>query len=173
MIGMVLLFPIALIIYFLGFVDSKNPLFLQKRIGRYKKPFILVKFRTMKFDTKSVASHLADSDSITRLGRFLRRTKLDEIPQLWNVLLGDMSIVGPRPGLFSQDDLTTARELHGVFNYRPGITGLAQISNIDMSTPLLLAQTDEEMINTMSLKNYFRYIFLTVIGRGRGDRIKS
>ena len=89
----------------------------------------------MKLDTASVATHLASASSITKFGNFLRRTKLDELPQLWNVLKGEMSLVGPRPGLFNQEELTAARDKHGVFNVRPGITGLAQISEIDMSTP--------------------------------------
>ena len=82
-----------------------------------------------------------------------------------------MSLVGPRPGLFNQEDLTEARQRHGVFAVRPGITGLSQINEIDMSTPELLAQTDAEMIRTTSIINYFKYIFLTVIGKGSGDRV--
>ncbi|MEK9570527.1 MAG: sugar transferase, partial [Paracoccaceae bacterium] len=142
-------------------------------IGRNKKPFILVKFRTMSKDTASVASHLASSTSITKPGRFLRRTKLDELPQLWNVLKGEMSLVGPRPGLPNQELLTEARSRLNVYSVSPGITGLAQIKGIDMSTPELLARTDAQMIAEMSVTNYFRFIFLTVIGNGKGDRIKQ
>ena len=122
--------------------------------------------------TASVASHLADVTAITSLGAFLRRTKLDELPQLWNVLKGEMSLVGPRPCLFNQHELIDEREKRGVFNARPGITGLAQIRNIDMSTPILLSKTDAEMISTLSLSNYFRYIMLTLLGHGAGDRVK-
>ena len=170
--GLLFLSPFLLILCILGLFDTGSPIFMQERVGRYKKKFVLVKFRTMSIDTKSVASHLASPASITRFGRFLRITKLDELPQLWNVLKGDMSIVGPRPGLVSQVELTIAREKNGVFDARPGITGLAQVNEIDMSTPQLLSKTDREMIDTLTIRNYFKYILLTVIGSGRGDRIK-
>lgn len=127
----------------------------------------------MRLDTASVASHLASSSSITTFGGFLRKTKLDELPQLWNVLTGDMSLVGPRPGLFNQQELTDAREKWGVFNARPGITGLAQVNEIDMATPELLAETDAKMLQNLSLVNYFKYIFMTLTGKGRGDRIRN
>jgi lipopolysaccharide/colanic/teichoic acid biosynthesis glycosyltransferase len=127
----------------------------------------------MKPDTASVASHLADTSSITPLGRFLRRTKLDELPQLWNVLKGEMSLVGPRPCLFNQAELIEEREKRGVLAVRPGITGLAQINDIDMSTPRLLAETDAKMMASMSIRNYFFYIIMTVLGKGAGDRVKD
>ena len=127
LMGLVLGFPVLLVIYLLGLFDTGAPLFRQERVGRYQKPFTLVKFRTMRVGTASVASHLADVNAITPMGQFLRRTKLDELPQLWNVLWGDMSLVGPRPGLFNQKELLQAREQHGVFAARPGITGLAQV----------------------------------------------
>jgi O-antigen biosynthesis protein WbqP len=172
LIGLVLGLPVLLVIYLVGLFDTGFPIFKQERVGRYKKPFILVKFRTMSVDTASVASHLSSTASITKMGRFLRKTKLDELPQLWNVLKGEMSLVGPRPGLFNQEELTKAREVESVFLVRPGITGLAQVSDIDMSTPELLAKTDARMISEMSLKNYFKYIFQTVLGAGAGDRVK-
>jgi O-antigen biosynthesis protein WbqP len=127
----------------------------------------------MRPDTASVATHLADASAITRFGHFLRRTKLDELPQLWNVLKGDMSLVGPRPCLFNQKELITERAQRGVFNYRPGITGLAQIQGIDMSTPELLAKTDAEMLKRLDLVSYFQFIFLTVLGKGSGDRVRE
>lgn len=173
LLGLVCGSPVLLVIYLVGLFDTGSPLFRQERVGRNKKPFVLVKFRTMSVDTASVASHLASTASITKLGGFLRRTKLDELPQLWNVLKGEMSLVGPRPGLFNQTELTQARDAKGVFNVRPGITGLAQISDIDMSTPELLAETDAKMIRDMSLKNYFVYIIKTVTGSGSGDRVKG
>ena len=170
--GLLFGFPILLIIFLIGLFDTGSPLFVQERVGRDKKSFKLVKFRTMSKDTASVPSHLASNASITKLGGFLRRTKLDELPQLWNVLMGDMSLVGPRPNLFNQEDLINVREALGVYSVRPGITGLAQIRDIDMSTPELLANTDAEMISTMSVANYFKYIFLTFAGKGQGDRVR-
>ena len=172
LLGLIIAFPVLLAIYVLGLFDTGSPLFRQERVGRHQKPFVLVKFRTMKIDTASVASHLASSASITRMGAFLRKTKLDELPQLWNVLKGEMSLVGPRPGLFNQQELTTERAQRGVFDVRPGITGLAQLSDIDMSTPKLLAETDQRMIRELTLAHYFKYILMTVLGKGAGDRVR-
>ena len=172
LLGLVFGFPVLLVIYIIGLFDTGFPIFKQERVGRNKKPFILVKFRTMSVDTASIASHLANTASITKVGGFLRKTKLDELPQLWNVLKGEMSLVGPRPGLFNQEELTAAREGKGVFSVRPGITGLAQVNDIDMSTPELLAETDSKMIKEMNIKNYFKFIFQTVLGAGAGDRVK-
>lgn len=169
--GLLLGWPVLLIIALIGWFDNGSPLFMQVRVGRLQVPFTLVKFRSMRPGTASVATHLANSDSITPFGHFLRRTKLDELPQLWNVLKGEMSIVGPRPGLFNQEALTAERAARGVFNARPGITGLAQVNQIDMSTPTLLAETDAKMLSSLSVANYFRYIFQTVAGKGSGDRI--
>lgn len=171
--GLVVGFPVLVVLYVIGLFDTGSPLFFQQRVGRHQKPFTLVKFRTMKVDTASVASHLASSASITKFGTFLRRTKLDELPQLWNVLKGEMSLVGPRPGLFNQEELTLERDALGVFAVRPGITGLAQVSDIDMSTPKFLAETDAKMIASLSVKDYFKYIFMTVLGKGAGDRVKG
>jgi len=110
---------------------------------------------------------------VTTFGKFLRRTKLDELPQLWNVLKGEMSLAGPRPCLFSQKELIEARERLGVFRARPGITGLAQVNDIDMSTPQLLAETDARMLASLGVGSYFRYILMTVSGKGAGDRVKN
>ena len=156
----------------LGWFDTRSPFFFQKRVGRGQQSFVLVKFRTMRPDTTSVASHLADVSSIAPFGHFLRRTKLDELPQLWNVLKGEMSLVGPRPCLFNQQELINERDKLDVYHAQPGITGLAQVSGIDMSTPVLLAETDAKMLNNMSLGAYFRFIFLTLIGKGIGDRVR-
>lgn len=164
--------PILVLLWILGWLDTRSPLFRQKRVGRHQKPFTLVKFRTMRPNTASVATHLADASAVTKLGHILRRSKLDELPQLWNVLKGEMSLVGPRPCLFSQTELIDERELRRVFNARPGITGLAQINGIDMSTPRLLAETDALMLKEMGLGAYFTFILKTVTGSGHGDRIK-
>lgn len=162
-----------LLLYLIGLFDTGSPLFLQQRVGRLQKPFMLIKFRSMKPDTASIATHLADASAITPFGHFLRRTKLDELPQLWNVLKGDMSLVGPRPCLPTQKYLVRVREGLGVYQCRPGITGLAQIQCVDMSTPERLAEVDSTMIKTMSLYHYFFYIIKTVLGSGGGDRIKA
>jgi O-antigen biosynthesis protein WbqP len=172
-IGLIVLSPVFVVLLMVGWLDTRSPLFFQTRLGRHLKPFMLVKFRTMRPDAASVPTHLADPRSVTRLGAFLRRTKLDELPQLWNVVVGDMSLVGPRPGLPSQTELTEARRAHGVFEVRPGITGLAQLSGIDMSTPQLLAETDGKMIAGLTVSAYVRYVFLTAAGRGYGDRVKG
>lgn len=172
LLGLVFGSPVLLVIYIIGLFDTGSPVFRQERLGLNKKPFVLVKFRTMTVDTASVASHLASTASITKMGGFLRKTKLDELPQLWNVLKGEMSLVGPRPGLFNQEELTQAREARGVFGVRPGITGLAQVNDIDMSTPELLAETDAKMIRDMNIKSYFKFIFQTVLGAGAGDRVR-
>ena len=161
--GLLFALPFLVVLYNIGLFDTGSPIFTQERVGRNKKPFTLVKFRTMSVDTASVASHLASTSSITSFGGFLRKTKLDELPQLWNVLKGEMSLVGPRPGLFNQEELTQAREANKVFDVRPGITGLAQVNAIDMSTPELLAKTDREMIDNMTIGNYFTYILMTII----------
>lgn len=172
LLGLVLGFPLLVVLTAIGFFDTGSPIFRQVRVGRNKKPFTLVKFRTMKLNTVSVASHLASASAITPFGAFLRKTKLDELPQLWNVLKGEMSLVGPRPGLFNQEELTAERDAWGVFDVRPGITGLAQVSEIDMSTPKLLAKTDAKMIKELTVKKYFKYIIMTAVGKGAGDRVK-
>ncbi|MBM7072108.1 sugar transferase [Shewanella sp. 202IG2-18] len=170
--GLVLLWPILLFVTIIGMFDTGSPIFIQTRVGRNKKPFKLIKFRTMSVETKSVASHLASKASITKLGNFLRKTKLDELPQLINVVKGEMSLVGPRPNLFNQEELIKERESREIYNFRPGITGLAQVQNIDMSTPALLAKTDKQMIDNMNITNYFKYIMMTVTGSGSGDAVK-
>lgn len=169
--GLVLGAPLMAALFVAGFVDTRSPLFRQTRVGRHCKPFTLVKFRTMRPSTPSVASHLADAAAITPYGRFLRRTKLDELPQLWNVLQGEMSLVGPRPCLFNQEELVAERQRLGVFEVRPGVTGLAQLSGIDMSTPGLLAETDAAMLDGLTPAMYLRYVVRTVLGAGTGDAV--
>ncbi|PTB31241.1 sugar transferase [Photobacterium phosphoreum] len=171
-LGLLFLWPILLIIVAIGMFDTGSPIFIQTRVGKNKKPFKLIKFRTMAVDTQSVASHLASNASITRLGHFLRKTKIDELPQLINVLKGDMSLVGPRPNLFNQQELIVERDKLGIYDVLPGITGLSQVKNIDMSTPTLLAKNDKKMIDTLTVKDYFKYIIMTVTGSGTGDAVK-
>jgi O-antigen biosynthesis protein WbqP len=170
--GLLLSGPVLLVIYMIGLYETGSPIFLQERVGRDQKPFRLVKFRTMRLGTSSVASHLVDASAITSMGAFLRRTKVDELPQLWNVLKGEMSLVGPRPCLFNQTELINERALRMVFNAKPGITGLAQVKNIDMSTPKLLAEIDSTMLKELSVSSYFKYIFMTICGDGSGDAVK-
>lgn len=170
--GLLVLWPVLLIVTIIGMFDTGSPIFVQTRVGKNKKAFKLIKFRTMSVETKSVASHLANNASITKLGNFLRKTKIDELPQLINVLKGEMSLVGPRPNLFNQEELIKERDALGVYNVLPGVTGLAQVQNIDMSTPKLLAKTDKQMIDTLNIKNYFKYILMTVTGSGSGDAVK-
>jgi lipopolysaccharide/colanic/teichoic acid biosynthesis glycosyltransferase len=170
--GLLILSPIILLLLIIGLFDTGSPLFRQVRVGVNQKPFKLLKFRSMHINAPSVATHLASVHAITPFGRFLRKSKLDELPQLWNVLVGDMSLVGPRPNLFNQIELIEEREKRGVYSIRPGITGLAQIHKIDMSTPRRLAETDAKMISKFNVLYYFKFIFLTVFGNGFGDRIK-
>jgi lipopolysaccharide/colanic/teichoic acid biosynthesis glycosyltransferase len=169
--GLLATFPILIIVIIIGYFDTGSPIFLQKRVGKSKKPFTLIKFRTMSVETKSVASHLANTASITKFGSFLRKTKVDELPQLINVLKGEMSLVGPRPNLFNQEKLIDERDSRGVYDVLPGITGLAQVNNIDMSTPVSLAKTDQKMIESLTLADYFRYIIMTATGSGKGDAV--
>ena len=171
--GLFLFSPLLIIVYICLLFDTGSPIFRQERLGRNKRVFTLLKFRTMKIGTESVASHLVSASSITPLGFFLRKTKLDELPQLVNVLRGEMSLVGPRPNLLNQNELILAREKIDAYNVRPGITGLAQVNGVDMSDPAKLAEVDCKMIKMLSFNNYFKYIFMTLIGSGQGDRIKN
>ena len=172
LLGLVCGSPVLVLLTLVGYFDTGSPIFRQERVGKHQKPFTLVKFRTMAVNTESVATHLANSASISRFGQFLRKTKLDELPQLWNVLKGEMSLVAPHPGLFNQEELTSECAKREIYNARPGITGLAQINEIDMSTPKLLAETDQKMLQGLTLADYFRYILMTVVGKGSGDRVK-
>lgn len=162
-LGLFFLSPILVIIFIIGWFDNRSPLFTQIRVGQYQRSFILFKFRTMPINTLSVATHLARNTKISPFGGFLRKTKLDEIPQLYNVLIGNMSLVGPRPCLLNQKRLISERNKRGIFKVKPGITGLAQVSGITMKNPKLLAITDLEMIKQSNLFYYFYYIFKTII----------
>lgn len=169
--GLILLSPIILLLYIIGLFDTGSPFFRQERVGVNQKSFYLLKFRSMDLKTEDVATHLVQFSSITKWGLFLRKSKLDELPQIFNVLLGEMSFVGPRPNLYNQLELIKEREKRGVYETRPGITGLAQIYKIDMSTPILLAETDARMISELDVISYFKFILLTLFGKGYGDRV--
>lgn len=170
--AIVFLFPLIIFIYFLIYIENKSPFFYQERVGINNSKFILIKFRTMEIGTSSCATHLVDSSKITKLGNILRKTKIDEIPQLINVIKGDMSLVGPRPCLPSQKELINLRNNYNLYKFLPGITGLAQIKKIDMSNPILLSKTDYRMMRNLNLFKYFYYICMTVLGKGFGDRVK-
>jgi O-antigen biosynthesis protein WbqP len=172
-IALVLIAPATVIIVvgaLLVAIETKaNPIFVQTRVGRHKKPFTLYKLRTMSPGTAHVASHEAPAASVTQLGKVLRRLKIDELPQLVCIIKGHMSLVGPRPCLFSQEDLIHERDRRRVFNALPGITGLAQVRGVDMSTPVALAQLDAQYIEEQSVTGDLEILWRTIVGQGRGD----
>lgn len=145
-------------------------LFRQVRVGRRERAFVCLKLRTMGQGTRNAPSHEVGAASVTAIGRVLRRTKFDELPQLWNVLCGDMSFVGPRPCLPSQTALIDARRARGLYALRPGITGVAQVAGVDMSDPQKLAALDATYLAQASLRGDFKLLVATVFGAGRGDR---
>lgn len=168
------LFPAALLVCAMAALavvaeDRANPLFIQERLGRNGRRFRLVKLRTMRIGTGDRPSHETGLGAITRVGAFLRRTKLDELPQLWNVLTGDMSFVGPRPGLPSQTLLDARRREHGVDRLLPGITGVGQVAGLDMSQPELLAEVDARYLGPWSIRRDLGLLWQTALGGGRGD----
>ena len=162
MIGLIFLLPLLTFIFFIGLIDNGSPIFIQRRVGQNLQSFLLIKFRTMPVGVRSVGTHLIKNIKLSSFGSFLRKTKIDETLQLINVLIGDMSLVGPRPCLYNQRKLINERKKRGVFKVRPGITGLAQINGIDMKTPTLLSKADQKMIKNMSIYNYFYYILKTI-----------
>lgn len=170
-LGLVLGFPMLMLVWLVCLCDTGSPLFFQQRVGRNMRLFTLVKFRTMLPGTVEVATHLAPEHAITRWGVILRKTRVDELPQLWNVLKGDMSLVGPRPCLANQTELLQCRQARNVHKARPGITGLGQICRVDMSTPELLARLDAHMMRNLTVRKYFYYIFLTFVGRRSRQRV--
>ncbi|KTT69258.1 sugar transferase [Sphingomonas sanguinis] len=160
---------ILLVLPVVALETRATPLFRQRRVGRDGRVFTLLKLRTMRADTPDGASHEVGAATITRSGRVLRRTKVDELPQLWNVLTGDMSLVGPRPCLPSQAELVEARHRLGVDRLRPGITGPAQVAGLDMSDPQRLADADAAYLERWSLRRDLTLLIQTGIGRGSGD----
>lgn len=173
LMGIVILSPFILLIAIILFFEHRSPFFIQKRVGKNKAEFKLVKFRSMSPDAANLPTHEISANLITRTGKFIRATKLDELPQLWNVLKGEMSLVGPRPCLPTQEELINERDALGVFKLRPGITGPAQVKNIDMSTPKKLAQEDSQMVGNLSFISYLKYVLMTVTGSGQGDKVRS
>jgi lipopolysaccharide/colanic/teichoic acid biosynthesis glycosyltransferase len=178
--GMDLAFALAVLLLFwwllliLGLwvrLSSPGPaIFAQERLGQNEVPFTLYKFRTMATGTKQAGTHEVTAAAVTPVGRVLRASKLDELPQVWNILRGEISLIGPRPGLPSQHELRDARRRKGVFAVRPGISGLAQIEDIDMSTPEKLAARDADYIALQGLILDTQIALKTARGRGKGDR---
>ena len=173
LIGLIVLAPFILIIAVILFIEHRKPFFIQKRVGKNQRLFTLIKFRSMSPKAANLPTHEISADLITKTGKFIRATKLDELPQLWNVLKGEMSLVGPRPCLPTQEELISERALRGVFSLRPGITGPAQVQNIDMSTPKKLAEEDSQMVNNLKIGDYFKYVLMTVSGSGQGDKVRD
>jgi O-antigen biosynthesis protein WbqP len=169
-LGLIVLIPVMLVIAFFVSRSSRGGvLFVQTRVGKSEKLFRCYKFRTMAYGAPNAGSHEVAESWITPTGRRLRSAKLDELPQLFNVLRGDMSLVGPRPCLPNQIEVIAARRARNVFCIRPGITGMAQLASIDMSTPERLAQADSRYIESRSFMGDLRIIAATVLGGGFGD----
>ncbi|MBR5873120.1 MAG: sugar transferase [Oscillospiraceae bacterium] len=164
--GLLVLSPILLIIAVAIKLDSKGPvLFKQKRVAKGKEHFQILKFRTMYADVpKDVPTHLlADPESkITKIGRFLRKSSLDELPQIWNILVGEMSIIGPRPALWNQFDLIAERDKYGANDVRPGLTGLAQVMGRDELPIEVKAKYDGEYAQNVTFANDVKIFFKTI-----------
>lgn len=170
---LLLLWPILLIVIAAIRLESRGPaVFKQMRVGKDGRAFTCYKFRTMFTGTGDVPTHQVSASAITPLGGYLRRLKLDELPQLFNVLAGDMSLVGPRPCLPNQLELVEARKRRGVLDVRPGVTGLAQVRGIDMSNAERLAEVDAEYVRSQTFRGDLKLIWATVRGHGVGiDRV--
>ena len=164
--AIIVLSPVLLVLAVLIKLDSKGPvLFKQKRVGKGKTHFEILKFRTMYADVpKDVPTHLlADPASkITKIGRFLRKSSLDELPQIWNILVGEMSIIGPRPALWNQFDLIAERDKYGANDVRPGLTGLAQVMGRDELPIEVKAKYDGEYAQNVTFANDVKIFFKTI-----------
>ena len=167
LIAIIILLPFFLVFSIMIKIESKGPiLFKQNRIGKNKKIFVIYKFRTMKIGTpKDMPTHmLKDADSyITKFGNMMRKTSLDELPQLINILKGDMSIIGPRPALWNQEDLIKEREKYHVNNIRPGLTGWAQVNGRDEISIPVKAKLDGEYIQKISFLFDVKIFFKTIV----------
>ena len=165
-IGMIVLSPFFLLLVLAIKLDSKGPvLFKQKRVGLHKKHFYILKFRTMRIDTpKNTPTHLLENPEqwITRVGKFLRKTSLDELPQIWNIFVGDMSIIGPRPALWNQYDLIEERDRYGANDVLPGLTGWAQIHGRDELPIAKKAELDGYYVQHLSFGLDVRCFFGTI-----------
>ena len=154
-------------------LTSPGPgIFSQQRVGKSGLLFTCYKFRTMRLGTKEAGTHETASNSVTKVGHFLRKTKLDELPQAWNILKNELSLVGPRPCLPMQRELVAARSNLGVLDDIGGISGWAQIQNVDMSDPDRLAILDAEYLALRTISLDLKIILATAIGRGQGDKVK-
>jgi len=169
-----LLIPVLLGIAILIKVTSRGPvIYWSDRVGRNNIIFRMPKFRTMRIDTPAVATHLLNDPSrfLTSVGPFLRKSSLDELPQLWSILKNDMSIVGPRPALFNQDDLIALRTEHGVHQLQPGLTGWAQINGRDELPIPEKVKLDVEYMNNQCIAMDLKIIFLTIVKVVRRDDV--
>jgi len=167
LMGMVILSPVLLIIILLIKLESEGPiLFKQKRVGKNKEYFNILKFRTMRIDTpKDMPTHLLENPDqwITKVGKFLRKSSLDELPQIWNIFVGEMSIIGPRPALWNQYDLIAERDKYGANDVHPGLTGLAQISGRDELEIEVKAKLDGEYVNNICFAMDVKCFFGTIV----------
>lgn len=176
LIGIILLSPIILLVALSVKLTSKGPiLFKQRRIGKDNVEFPIFKFRTMRIDTPNVPTHLLENPEqwITPVGKFLRKTSLDELPQLFNILSGKMSIVGPRPALYNQLDLKEMRTAEGINKLVPGLTGWAQINGRDEIPLRLKVQLDKEYLERKSFWFDLKIIFLTAISVIKSDGVQE
>lgn len=175
LVGIIVLSPLLLILVIAIKVDSKGPVvFTQKRVGKNKKLFSIYKFRTMKIDTpKEMPTHLLKNpdEFITRVGKFLRKTSLDELPQLFNILKGDMAIIGPRPALWNQEDLIEERDKYGVNDIRPGLTGWAQINGRDELEIDIKASLDRYYVEHESFWMDVKCFFGTIVSVFKSDGV--
>lgn len=174
-IGLILLSPVFLILVIAIRVDSPGPiLFKQKRVGIRKTYFNILKFRTMRIDTpKDIPTHLLENPEqwITRVGKFLRKTSLDELPQIWNIFVGQMSIIGPRPALWNQYDLIEERDKYGANELKPGLTGWAQINGRDELPIEIKARLDGEYAERISFGFDVKCFFGTIVNVLRRDGV--
>ena len=169
-----LLLPILVVALMVRLTSTGPILYFSDRVGRYNRIFKMPKFRTMKLDTPAVATHLLSNPEqfLTPIGSFLRKSSLDELPQLWSILKGDMSFVGPRPALFNQDDLIALRKQYGVDKLLPGLTGWAQINGRDELPIPEKVKLDVEYMQNQSVIFDLKIIFLTVLKVVRRDNVQ-